>query len=342
MPFTTYNAVSRTAARALEEFDESFRDALAISEPETLWASQFGLVVSSDALKLTFPIPLDAAGYHEFKGEIKYRTLYSRALSMKGRIWQDGVEEFARIVESPDFIDWSGQPAKMAREWTRLPNTLVAEMLEANPVLDFYRDPDTGTAGSRELFAADHPFNVMKTGLGDFDNDRETTQANILNGTFFRDLKMYARSIKGPNGQPMGLRADGGYILCAPAEADLFDEALKQDSVIRAISNDGAVTPPAAAGTVVAGVVQSNRHKGTMGSTVADELTTADVFYVLLVGNAECHPWIVQQGSSVEAIVHDKSSDRYKSNLKISYATIGEANSAAALPHKIVRYTITG
>jgi hypothetical protein len=342
MPLLKYTSVSRTAARALEEFSDAFRNALVITEPD-LWAAKFGLVLVTDALKTTFPLPLDAAGYHEFKGDIKYQSLYSRALSMKTKKWQGGVEELAEIVEAPDFIDWLGQPEKYAREWRRMPNTLVAQMLEANPILDFYRDPDTGTAGSRRLFADDHPFNVLK-GTGTFDNDRSTTVAEILNGTFFSDVKTYARSIKGPNGQSMGLSASGGTIICNGTREELIDEALKQDSVIKAISDDGKITPPEAAGTVVAAAVQANRHKGTMSYLVADELTSAsdDYLYVVLNGNPECYPWVSMQGASPEEIISDKNDAKYKEHLKVSIAYVGDANVAAALPHRIVRYRITG
>lgn len=345
MAFVRYNAVSRTAARALEEFDDSFRGALAVADPESLWAAQHGLLAQSDALKLTFPIPLDAVGYHEFKGEMKYRRLYSRALSMKSKTWADGVEEFEKVITAPDFIDWQSQPGNMAREWTRLPNQLVAvDILEGNPVLDFYRNPDTGAAGSRQLFASDHPFNVLKSAVGDFDNDIDTTQAEILNGTFFKTIKKYARSIKGPNGKPMGLRATGGVIICNGEREDLLDEALKLDTVIRVLSDDGAVTPPATVGTAVAAVTQQNRHKNTMSYLVADELTSAsdDYLYVILDGRPEAHPWIVMQESAPEVIICDTSDQKYKDTGKVSYGSRGEANVAAGLPHRIVRVHITG
>jgi hypothetical protein len=345
MPFVPYTAGSRTATRALEQFDDSFQGALAIAEPEALWASQHGLVVSTDALKTTFPLPLDAVGYKEFKGEIKYRNLYHRTLTVfNDKTWQDGVEEFARVVELPDFIGWTEQPAKMAREWSRLPNTLVAALLEANPNLELYRDPDTGTLTNRALFADDHPVNVLDTTFGSFDNNRTTTQAAILDGTFFNDLKNYARSIKGPNGKPMGLRADGGVILCNGAREQLLDEALKLDTVIRTIKNDGTIVPPGTAGTQVAAVTQANRHKGTLSYQVCDEFTSASdsVIYVLLQGNPEAHPWVVMQQSSPEVIICDKSDAKYKESLKISYSSHGEAKAAAGVPHRIVKYTITG
>ena len=139
--------------------------ALAIADPDSLWAAQ-STVLSTDAPN-TFPIPR-RGWYKEFKGDIKYRLLYMRAISVfNDKTWQDGVEELAAIVELPDFIGWNDAPGAMAKEWTRLSNTLVAAVLEANPNLELYRDPDTGTLTARTLFAGNHPFNIIKPSVGD-------------------------------------------------------------------------------------------------------------------------------------------------------------------------------
>jgi hypothetical protein len=345
MPFVPYTSASRTATRALEEFDDSFRGALAVADPDSLWASQHGLVLSTDALKTTFPIPFDAAGYKEFKGDIKYRTLYMRALTVfNDKTWQDGVEELAAVVELPDFIGWNEAPGNMAREWSRLPNTLVAAVLEANPNLELYRDPDTQTLTARALFADDHPYNVIKSSVGSFDNDRTTTVAEILNGTFFSDLKTYANSIKGPNGQLMDVSASGGTIICNGTREELIDEALKQDTLVKAVSDAGVIAPPGSPGTVAAAVVQRNRHMGLVSYTVARELTSSsdDYLYVVLTGNPEQHPWVVMQEASPEVIIQDKSDAKYKTSLKISYSSHGQAKAAAMMPQRIVRYLITG
>lgn len=340
MPLIRYNAVSRTAARALEEFRDDFAGALVLEEPD-LWAADLGLVlVMGGALKATFPIPIDAVGYHEFKGDMKYRTLYTRALSMKTKKWQDGVKEKAEIVEAPDFIGWAEQPEKMAREWRRHPNTLVAQMLEANPVLDFYRDPDTGTAGSRALFAGDHPCNVLKD-LGSFDNDRQTTVADILSGKFFDDAAEYYAGINGPNGQPMGLTLDGGTVLTSLNRSQLFKKALESDTIITAVSNAGV---PHATANVVAAGVQNNLNKGIVKRRLAKELTSTsdDYIYTFASGLPGAHPFVVMQGETPETFIHDKSSEMYKKSLDIAFASVGDANVAAGLPHVICRWQITG
>lgn len=345
MPFVPYTAVSRTTADSLRRFDEAFRGALAIAEPDSLWAAQGGLVLSTEGmLQTTFPIPVSAAGYREFKGDIKYRTLYELAINVfNDKTWQDGVEELAKVVEGPNFLGWDQEPANMAREWARLPNTLVAEILEANPNLELYRDPDTKVLTARALFAADHPFNVLEPDFGTFDNDIATTEADILNGTFFSELKLYAFNMKGPNGKSYGLRAQGGTIYTNGARAELIDEALKQDNVIKVISDGGEITPPTAVATAVAAAVQKNRHLGIMSHVVAEELTDAsdDYLYIVLSGNPAAHPWVVMQQSSPEVIIQDKDDAKYKEHLKVSFSSHGEAKAAAMMPQKIVRVTIS-
>ncbi len=331
---TPYNSVSRDAARALSEFSDELRGALALGSFET-WASQNGLVRSTDALKTTFPIPLSAAGFNEFKGDYKYRSLYSRSLSMKSKTYQDGVEELSDVIEAPDFIDWPGEPARIATEWQRFANVLVAAMLESGagadgPLLDFYRDADSNTASTRQLFASDHPFNVLDSAVGSFDNDFTTTVAEIQNGTFFDTLEEYFRSIKGPNGKGLGLTINGGNILVPPSKAGLFKKALKDDTLIRAVSSTGV---PDAAASVVAAVTTKNMWQNQIGYTVV---------YALAAGKPGLYPWIVQQGSSLEEIVCDKQSQKWKDTRKVSLAFVGQANVAACLPQRIAKVTITG
>jgi hypothetical protein len=332
--------VSNDAARALEEFSEEFRTALALG-PINPWASDLGLVRNTNALKTSFPIPVSAAGYHEFKGDMKYRQLYERSLSMTMKKWQDGVEEFADVLEAPDFIDWAGEPARMATEWMRQPNIMVADMLALNtldgPVLDFYTDKDSGTAGTRKLFAADHPFNVFNVGLGDFDNRLSVTAAEIANGTAWDSITAHFRAIKGANGKPLGLTFSGGYCLVPYTRENLFKNALEFDTLIRNVASTGTIN---ASASVVAAVTQNNRYKGTFGYTVSDELADQDHFYAFAAPKAGLYPWCIQLGTP-EEFIHDKSSDTYKASLKVKYAVVGKANAAACLPHGIVRVTIT-
>lgn len=329
--------ISRDALDSLREFSDEFRSALVLADFET-WAGSYGLLRTTDSLKTTWPIPLDAAGYKEFKGDIKFRSLYHRSLSMVSKRWTDGVEAHVDDIRAPDFMGWVEQPALMANEWARLPNEIVAQMLEANPNLDFYRDPDTDIVTARALFASDHPYNVLAPEIGVFNNDINTTVADILSGVFFDTIADHFRSIKGPNGKPLGLRMSGGNFLVPGARETLFRKALEQDTLVRAVNAAGAIGT--GSGNVAA-VTQNNIYKGTMGYTVADELTEGSKFYAMAASKPGLHPWVVQQGSAPEEIMHDEDSEKYKNTLHVGVAYVGQANAAPALPHPIVRVTIT-
>lgn len=332
--------VSRDAARALEEFSDEMRGALVATEVNN-WAGALGFVRTTDALKTTFPIPIDAAGYKEFKGDIKFRHLYARSLSMKGRMWSDGVEALAAEIEAPDFIDWAGAPENMATEWLRLPNEMVADMLAAGslagPLLDFYRDPDSETASTRRLFATDHPFNVLKPSIGSWDNTLQCTTAQIKSGEIFDRINDRFRSIKKPNGKPMGIKFDGGNLLIPSTRETLFESVLKEDLLIRAVSNAGV---PDASANVVSAVTTSNRYKGK-SYTVADELEDQDHFYAIAAPKPGLHCWVVQKQGAPEEIRHDKDSHKYKETLRVGVAYVGHGNAAACLPHRIIRVQIT-
>src|SRR5690242_17338968 len=105
--------VSQDAQRALEEFSQEFSAALVQGAVEQ-WAKTLGLSRTSKALKTTYPVPVSAAGYSEFKGDMKYRSLFEKSLELKPKTWQDGVAELASIIEAPDFTGWNDQPAAMA------------------------------------------------------------------------------------------------------------------------------------------------------------------------------------------------------------------------------------
>lgn len=339
-PVTTlaapYLQVSVDAKRALEVFSDEMREALALGQFMP-WAGQHGLLDSSGALKKTFPIPVSAAGYSEFKGDIKFRSLFHRSMSMKSKEWHDGVEVPAR--ELVDFTSWTEQPAAMAYEWMRHPNVLVMAMLEANPLLDFYRDPDSNTASARALFAHDHPANVFDSSIGTIDNDANTTVADILSGKFFDDAEEYFSTIKGPNGKFMGLSMTGGNCLVPPHRAALFKKALELDTIIRAVDTSGGVGN---ASSNIAAVTQQNQWKNTVGWTKTDESTQSSIFYAVAAPKPGLFPWVVLTDGSPEERVWDESSEKYKDHGKVAIAYIGNANVAACLPHRIRRYTITG
>ena len=337
-----YN-VSADAQRRLEEFSEEFRGALALQSDFPLWASELGLVKTTSALKSTFPLPLDAAGYKEMQGDIKFRDLYFRSMSMVGKTWYDGVEADAAQVEAPDFMDWNSAPANMALEWSRLPNQIVADLLALSslngPLLSFYDDNDSQTKGTRRWVANDHPYNVLDSNVGTFTNYTTTTVAAIQNGSFFDTCDQYFSGLKGPNGKPLGLRfRNGGRILHAGTRETLFTNVLTQDTLIRAVDSAGKLNQTSGN---VAAVTQSNIYKG-ISSIRADELADQDYFYCFAAPKPGLYSFVVQKEAAPEELVWDKTSELYKRSGKIAFASRGRMNAAFALPHGILRVQITG
>ncbi len=309
-----YDLVSRDAATALTEFVEDFALALSQDSGVEQWAKTLGLSRSSRALLTKFPIPVSAAGYQEFRGNLRYRTLFERSVQLTPKTWQDGVQELAAIVEAPDFIGWSDEPARMSAAALSLPNEIVAALLEA------------GTSGTHELdnlsfFNAAHPVNVFDTSLGTFPNmyaGADTAPSTEM----LRDMKERFRKIKAPNGKPMGLRLT--HVLVPPAQEETWKDLLEQDMVIQAVgSTYGAV---------------DNRHKGTIKMIVADELTSDLVSYGLALNKPGMKPWVSQDGGAPETRVLDKSSALYEKELKVGIDSILQANAALLLPHCVARY----
>lgn len=331
-----YEQVSRTAARALEDFSDAFATALALGDI-TPWATQYGYMHTTNALRTTWPIPLDAAGYKELSGDvIKYRSLYLREVRLVSKTWTDGVAELASVIEAPDFIGWADQPAVMADQWLRHPNKITAEMLAvgsyAGPLLDLYRDPDTGSASTRRLFAGDHEFNVLKPAVGAFDNQLTTTLAAIADGSFFDAMVNHFAGIKGANGDSLGLQL--GSFLIPPTRRMAFKRALEPDTLIRAVTNQ------AGSENVAAGV-EKNVHQG-LDYVVADELKSQDYVYVMAAQKSGMYPWVLTTKGAPEEIRQDKEDALYKTSLRVGLAYIGEMNVGAVLPHPIVAVQITG
>lgn len=328
----TRDLISRASARSLEEFSDQFRSALALGEVEQ-WSTALGLSNgSSDAIKTTYPIPLSAAGYEEFKGDMKYRSLYMRTMSVVPRLWQDGVAELAQIVDAPDFTGFADEPSVMAFEAQRLPNTLVAEQLEANPVLAFYTDDETNTPGTRNMFELaggdPHPYNVFDESLGNFANDFDTP--TTIGKDLFASAKQQFRSIKGANGKPLGLRMT--HFMVPAAREEEAKEFLEQDMLIEAVTN-------VAGSENVAAGMQRNRHKGTVQLIVSDELTDDNDVYCFAMNKPGMYPWVVQT-SSPEEFIHDKSSALYELEHKVGVRFMVRAAANLALPHCVQRYTL--
>lgn len=313
-----YLLLSSDAQRALEEFSQDFAAAL-VQTPVEQWAQTIGAYKQSKALKTTYPIPVSAAGYMEFKGDVKYRSLFEKSISLSPKTWQDGVAALASVVEAPDFIGFGSEPAAMAGAAMSLLNEIIATLLEANAVQLF---------DGKAFFAGDHPCNIFDASVGTFDNDitgagTDSTIANL------KLAKQYFRDIKAPNGKSLGLRMTHVMV---PAELEeVWRDILDRDMVLDSLTT---------AGTTGFGPLP-NRHKGTVKLVVSDELTNALQWYPLALNKPGMLPWVVQDDGAPEEIINDKSSEMYKSTLKIGIAMIKRANGGLLLPQCIQRWAGT-
>lgn len=309
-----YNLVSVDAQIRLTEFREDF--ALAYTQevtPEDEWAKTLGLYMPSKALKTKFPIPVSAAGYKEFEGDIRYRSLFEKSFELVPKTWQDGFAELASVVEAPDFIGWLRQPEAMAAAARSLPNEIIAAALEANAAhaLD-------GLA----FFHASHPYNILDASVGTFANTF-TGGGTAASTTALQTAKTNMRKVKAANGKPMGLRLT--HVLCHSSDEETWRNILERDLIIE---SNGANN----FGTV------NNRHKGTVKLIVSDQLTVAGQWYALGLNKPGMFPWVLQDTGSPETIIQDKNDALYKKELKVGMASILRGNGGLALPHCIHRY----
>lgn len=318
------NYVSKDAVAALREFSSDFDQALALGEV-VVWSKALGSAVllnTSKSIRTTYPIPVSAAGYKERKGDDKMRRLYEKSLDMTGREWQDGVVEKARVIEAPDFIGWNSEPQRIAKEEQRMPNTLLVEMLEANPVLDFYKDT---SHSAKTLFHDSHPCNIFGEIATTFDNDRGSiaTVQGII-----KEFRKEFRAIKGPNGKVMGRRLTD--ILVPAALEEIFFEFLESALMYNAQLDQGSNT----------NITSNNIYRGTVNLVVMDEATSDTTVYgVDRNGPAFA---IVQDGGAPEEILFDKTSDMYKRQGLVGVNFVKELAVGAALPHSIMRCTYSG
>lgn len=308
-----FNLVSLDAQRALEEFAQDFAAALIQSGVEP-WAKDYGLYKASRALKTTWPIPVSAAGYTEFKGDLKYRDLFEKSLTMQPKTWQDGIAALASVIEAPDFIGWTSEPAAMAAAAMSLPNDIIAGQIEANPTCW------TGKA----FFAADHPFNVFDAGVGTFDNDFTGSGTDVTINNLVLAMQGFD-ALKAANGRPLGLQMT--HVFHPPTQRQAWKQLLEQDLVIQAI------------GTAFGSV--NNIYKGSIKPVCCYELTDADKWYPAALNKPGMKPWIVQDEGSPEEIRQDKTDALYKTTLKVGIAYILRGNGALALPHCMQRWAGT-
>ncbi len=310
---TEFLLVSQDAQRALEEFAQDFAAALIQSGVEP-WARSYGQYKASRALRTTWPIPVSAAGYKELQGDLKYRDLFEKSLSLTPKTWQDGVAALASVIEAPDFIGWTSEPAAMAAAAMSLPNEIIAAALEANPTC----------WDLKAFFASDHPFNVFDAGVGTYDNDvtgagTDVTIDNLATAMIGFD------TMKAPNGKPLGLQMT--HVFHPPAQRQAWKKLLEQDLLIQTIASSfGAV---------------NNIYKGSITPVCCYELTDDNKWYPAALNKPGMKPWIVQDEGSPEEIRQDKTDALYKTTLKVGIAYVLRGNGALALPQCMQRWAGT-
>lgn len=334
-PILPYQLISRDAQIALTEFRQEFAEAFA-GAPAELVANELGLGVTvAPGAEVRFPIPVSAAGYHLFTGDVKYRALSEKSLKIKTVLFQDGVEELARVIEAPDFIGWTGEPGRIALAGQHLPNQLIAQLLEG-------RVDDAavvGSPGACDLDGVDffdgtkfsdgaHPFNIFDTAVGVFGNDFTKAGVGFSTTPSIEALEYAAQSfrrIKNPSGLPGGYKLS--HIVAPPEQEMLWTKILSQNLLVQSLD----------AGSTFGSV--DNVWKGRVKLLILDNLKDDGQFYTVAGNKSGCYPWMYATEGAPEEIIRDKTDSKYKETLKVGVAYILAAAGALALPHTIQRWS---
>jgi len=328
MAFLPFYQVSADAKIALQQFSLEFSTTLAAA-PAVPWAQMLGHYNQSKAIQTTYPIPLSTARYERVKGDDKMRRLYARSLRVQPELWTDGIEEFRRVVEAPDFTGWANEPARIAIEAMRQPNLLAATMLEANPVLDFYFDKDVKATTGQTLFHATHPANVLDSSFGTFSNDL-SGYGSTLNQDVLKAVFTSMATRPAPNGRVMGLTPT--HVLTDMTAYQTCKDFLESDLMRVAFLEGGAGSQKNTNFNTF------NRWKNSIELIGAPELTAgAGYLYFVDASPTAPKPWCVQDGGAPEEVIFDTSSDYYKQTKKIGIKYTLELSVTAMLAQGITR-----
>lgn len=324
--------VSHSVEQELTNYSTQFDSAFVTSETPQ-WSQQLGLFESTDNLVTVYPLDIGTNGYRPFKGDMKYRDMYAAELRMRQDPWQDGVSVLAEKIRQKDWIGWGKAPERMARAARQVGNKLVAALLNANPLLDFYtiRREGGNTASAIRWFHASHPVNLYDSSKGTFGN---TFTWTVLDSALDDAMKDRFASIIGFDGESLDLQCR--TLLVPKALGPSFRRFYSDDVLIQTIENQ-------AGNENVGGVVRTNRHKGTVTIVEAPQLDaySTTTFYAI-DDQSPVAPWILQEAGTPEMIIHDESSEMYKRELRVAVSSILRAGAAAAFPHAIHRYVHTG
>lgn len=316
----------------LREFSDAFIEAYALG-PQSNWFEVVAHNELSDSPEVVFPIPLHNAGYEEFMGELRYRSLALRRARVIPRLWQDGVKELEGRVAQAMWLGWSLQAQVMADQATRLPAKTIFQLLTANGGAGGYAgiyDTDTTPNATYTLFHAAHLNNVADASKGTYDN----TSLNGTGGFTVANVGIWAShfaGLKAPDGvSSLGLRLT--HVLVPRQLEVAARNFFASDYLVKAVLDTGSV---------VAAGQEQNLYKGLVEVLVSDELTSGTTVYPLALNKPGMTPFVTVQAPSPEIIIQDKSSHLYQTSLHIGVAAIHKVNSGIVFPQTIAKVTIS-
>lgn len=322
----------KTSVDRLREFSDAFIEAYALG-PQSNWFEAIAHNELSDAPEVVFMVPVHAAGYEEFLGELRYRSLAQRRARVIPRLWQDGVKELEGRVAQASWLGWNLQAQLMADQAMRLPAKTILQLLTANGGAGGYvglYDTDTTPNATYTLFHAAHLNNVVDASKGTFDNTALAGSGGFTSTNVGAWFSHFA-GLKAPDGESsLGLRLT--HVLVPRQLEVAARNFFASDYLIRAIIDSGNV---AAAGQ------EQNLYKGLVEVLVSDELTSGTVVYPLALNKPGMMPFVTVQAPSPEIIVQDKTSHLYQTSLHVGVAALHKVNSGIVFPQTIAKATFS-
>lgn len=283
------------------------------------WAGQgpIGREIPNAALKVTIPIPLSACGYELLTGDERYRRLGEASLSVVQSEYQDGVAEKASVVEEGDFLDWQGEPMRMAAAEISLANQLLCAALVANGT----------TWDGVSFFSASHPVNVAEPLQTDIAGN--TTWANYyasraISVANLSLAKSEMRAVCGANGKPMGLELTDIY--APPTLVEGWADVLGNKLIL----DDSGTTS----------IAIDNRHAGTVRLHAMPE--SSETLYWYAVGTRVGMPppvTVLMRPAKEKILGYDSA--LYETRNMLGYSRTKLIQVALVMPHALRRYKTT-
>lgn len=294
------------AQAAVIEYDAKFAQALQ-GYPEPI-GLKYAYKSTGASLIRRFHLPLDAAGYEQFKGTLPFRQLSQKFFDVTIEKWADGVAEDADLVEAVDFNGFSTQPEVMARNAKMFPDDKLAEIINTGESIAL-----TWAGSGVNFLDTAHPVSLIGGGApGTFQNFWSNTDLTEPNVTLLLTALLER---KGANGRSLGLK---GLELLLPTA--LYEKGRR---LVEVPTLDGG---------------GSNPLFGRLKPVLWPQL---DASRWAIVDNSrpELNPLIVvigPHGEAPETITHDKDSSLYKTSMRVGFNAVLRMGFGAGMPHAIV------